>query len=450
MATQGAARIDVELALRQESDPVPAGRAEQIAAVLPKGVLFAASARVAGQPPAEQARVPQMEWALTSAWPYQGRTATGSAAVHYAAGHERLVRPMILADGFGYGPSDVRSLWHHLNTPYPPHQQRLLDQLLAQGIDVVLLGFGARHTHIQANAGVAATCIRRAIGERAGNAPLVVGGLGMGGLVTRYALAEMENRGEDHQTATYLSYDAPHNGAWIPLILQQLAYFAQALSPTEPGQAALIASPAAQQLLWAWVESGRYSGPVATSSPLRTEFLADLRRVGWFPVRPRKLGVANGAADGTGRNVPPDHLVFEWSELGGLVGATVRTQPERGLNRHLGGMRAVPMWASKSYTSDVGAFDGVPGGTLPLYGMLADQLGAPIASRYRSTCFVPSVSAVALQYDPLEWPIDLYTDITSLSPEQSQLDDYQCDSHNSEHGQVTGVLADWILGQLGK
>ncbi|MET8868945.1 hypothetical protein ABZW11_38970 [Nonomuraea sp. NPDC004580] len=99
---------------------------------------------------------------------------------------------------------------------------------------------------------------------------------------------------------------------------------------------------------------------------------------------------------------------------------------------------------------DVAAFDGAPGGTLPVYGAVADRLGTPIDARFRSACFVPSVSAVALQYDPVEWPVDLYTDITSLSPEHSQLDDYHCDAHNTEHGQVTGALADWILGQLGK
>jgi hypothetical protein len=328
------------------------------------------------------------------------------------------------------------------------HRHRLLDQLLAQGIDVVLLGFGVRHAHVQANAGVAAACVRRAIAERAGSAPLVVGGVGVGGLITRYALAEMETRGEDHQTATYLSYDSPHNGAWIPLILQQLAHFSQSLAPA--GQADLIRSPAAQQVLWAWVESARYSGPVATASLLRVEFLEDLRRVGWFPVRPRKLGVANGAADGTGRNVPPDDLVFEWNAVDGAVGATVRTQADRGVNKLIGGMRAAPMWESRSYTSDVPPFDGAPGGTLPSYGMAADALGAPIDERYRSACFVPSVSAVALQYDPMEWPVDLYTDITALSPEQSQLDDYHCDSHNSEHGSVTATLAEWILDQLAK
>ncbi|WP_188196017.1 hypothetical protein [Nonomuraea sp. SYSU D8015] len=442
MATQRAARIDVERVLREE--PAPAGRADQVAQVLPRGMLFTTPEPGTAGP----APVPDTQWALTSAWPYQGRTATGTAAVHYGSGHDRLVRPMIIADGLGHGPSDLPALWRRLDAPYPPRQHRLLDQLLDQGIDVVLLGFAARHTHIQVNAGVAAACVRRAVAERAGDAPLTVAGVGVGGLITRYALAAMEHRGEDHQTATYLSYDSPHNGAWIPLILQQLAYFVQSLAPA--GQAGLIRSPAAQQVLWAWVESGHYSGPVATASPLRVAFLEDLRRVGWFPARPRKLGVANGAADGTGRNVPPDEVAFEWKALDGLVGATVRTQADRGVNRLVGGMRAVPMWESRSYTSDVPAFDGAPGGTLPSYGMVADRLGAPIESRYRSACFVPSVSAVALQYDPVEWPVDLYTDITSLSPEQSQLDDYHCDSHNSEHGQVTATLAEWILGQVGK
>ncbi|RSM94864.1 hypothetical protein DMB42_50510 [Nonomuraea sp. WAC 01424] len=449
MATAGAARIDVERVLEQEREPVPPGRAEQVAGALPAGVFFTQAEPVGGGP----GREPDARWELTSAWRHKGRFASGTAAVHLAAGHRALVQPMIFADGFGHGPSDLAGLWNRLDAPYPPHGDRLLSRLLAQGIDVVLLGFAARHTHIQANAGVAARCVHRAISERLGAAPLIVGGLGAGGLVTRYALAEMERRREDHQTMTYLSYDCPHNGAWIPLILQQLAYFAEQLAPAapgRPGQADLIRSPAAQQLLWGWVGDGRYSGPVATASPLRLEFIGDLRAAGWFPARPRKLGVSNGAADGTGRNVPPDALAFEWSALDGLAGATVRTQPDLGTNRRLGGMRAVPMWASTSYTSDVAPFDGAPGGTLASYGMVADAFGAQIAGRFRSACFVPSVSAVALQYDPVDWTVDLYTDITALSPEQSELDDYQCDSDNSEHGTVTGTLADWILTHLSK
>ncbi|MGW4425037.1 hypothetical protein [Streptosporangium sp. NPDC004631] len=441
------ARVDVERLLQQQAETPPAGRAEEIAALLPKGVMFATQPSRSGEP----ARVPDEEWTLTSAWPYQGQTASGTAAVYYGAGHSHLTRPMIFADGFNYGPSDLAALWDHFNEPYSPSQERLFDQLLAAGVDIVLLGFDMRHTHIQANAGVAVSCIRQAIERRQGDAPLIVGGASMGGLVTRYALAAMESQGEDHQTETYLSYDSPHNGAWIPLILQQLAYFSENLTPPEPGrpsQADLIKSPAAQQLLWGWIEKTGYSGPVATASPLRGEFLADLKGVNWFPARPRKLGVANGTATGTGREVTPGELIFEWSELGGLVGATVHAQPAYGTRQHVGGMRAVPLWVSKTYTTEVPPFDGAPGGTLASYGMLADKLGVEIGDRHRSVCFVPSVSAVALKYDPVDWPVDLYTDLSTMPAGSSDLDDFHCDTENSEHSKVTKTLADWILERI--
>ncbi|MET9177615.1 hypothetical protein ABZX88_05235 [Kitasatospora aureofaciens] len=88
-----------------------------------------------------------------------------------------------------------------------------------------------------------------------------------------------------------------------------MAYFFEKLTPAEPGrpgQADLIRSPAAQQLLWAWVPDAKYSGEVATASRLRTEFVRELADLDNFPRRPRLLGVANGR--GTGRPPPPRPL----------------------------------------------------------------------------------------------------------------------------------------------
>jgi hypothetical protein len=443
--TSTAARVDVEV-LDPGSEAPPPERAREIAGAIPRQVLFSASeAGISGG-----ARVPDRTWRLRSAWPYQRETAEGTADVYYGVGHTGLVSPMIFADGFNYGPSDMRGLWNHFNDPYSSDGKRLLDQLLHAGIDVVLLGFDVRHTYVQANAGVAVSCIRRAIAERQGGAPLIVGGVSMGGLVTRYALAAMEHDGEDHQTATYLSYDSPHNGACIPLVLQQLAYVSELLFPGEPGeptQADLIKSPAAQQLLWGWMAGLDKSGPVATASPLRGDFLDDLRKVGWFPARPRKLGVANGTSDGTGGDVPPDTQVFDW-ELPGFAAITVRTQPAYGERQFVGRAFARSVWSSRTYTTQVPPFDGAPGGTLGSYGLFADTLGIPIEDRYRATCFVPSVSAVALTYDALAWPIDLYTDIAGLSSDKSALDAFKCDTENTTHSQVTPALADWVVANL--
>jgi pimeloyl-ACP methyl ester carboxylesterase len=48
----------------------------------------------------------------------------------------------------------------------------------------------------------------------------VVMGVSMGGLVARYCLASMEQKGKDHQTRKFISVDAPHKGANVPVGFQ--------------------------------------------------------------------------------------------------------------------------------------------------------------------------------------------------------------------------------------
>ncbi|GAA3116919.1 hypothetical protein ACFFR3_32965 [Nonomuraea salmonea] len=436
-------RIDVETRAHTFESSLSTDQVERIAAALgQQGVWFAAPPRRDGE-----ARRPELTWDLVGDEPYQGYTATGRAAVHLADGHDAPTRPLILADGFNYGPSDLDALWRHFNQPYQRGVPGFLDQLRSMGIDVVLLGFDQRHAAVQANAAVAVSCVRRVIDERLGDDQLVVGGVSMGGIVTRYALARMESEGVDHQTDKYFSYDSPHLGAWIPLVLQQLAYLHESLAPRSdgPGQAALIRSPAAQQLLWGWVDDADYSGPVTSASPLRLEFLEDLRRVGWFPMRPYKLGLANGTGDGVGPDLAPGTPVFDLQHE--TLQLTARVQPDMGELQNIGVVRfGAPVWTSA--TSHVAAFDGAPGGTLDSWGRLADATGLPIQDRLRRSCFVPSVSAVALARDPFQWQSELYHDLGDLPKDETFLDAFCCDTANTEHGAVSRPLIEWFLDQL--
>ncbi|MFI7639079.1 hypothetical protein [Nonomuraea sp. NPDC049400] len=432
-------RIDVETRANSVKGSLTEEQVERVADALgQQGVWFAAP-----RPGAVNAPRPDRIWDLVGDQPHEGRTATGRAAVYLAQGHAALTRPLIFADGFDYGPSDLDALWSRFNSGVPG----FLDQLRTMGIDVILLGFDERQTYIQANAAVAATCVRRAIQERRGDLPLVVGGVSLGGMITRYALARLESEGVDHQTDKYFSYDTPHLGAWIPLVLQQLAYLHESLLPQlgGPGQAELIRSPAAQQLLWGWVESEDYSGPVTTASRLRTDFLDDLRRVGWFPMRPYKLGLANGAGDGVGPDLPPGTPVFDLHH--DPLQLTARIQPNLGELQNVGTIRfGAPVWSSA--TSRVPAFDGAPGGTLDFWGSVADEIGLPIQERFRRSCFVPAISAIALARDPLRWQDDLYKDLRDLRKDETFLDVFCCDTGNSAHGGVSQVLVDWLLEQL--
>ncbi|WP_051733350.1 hypothetical protein [Kitasatospora phosalacinea] len=437
------ARIDVELTWTRTEEESSADKAAEFAKNLPQGPWFGTPMGTARAGD----RQPNHTWQLQSARPYQGRLATGEAAVYLADGHDALERPFIFADGFNYGRSDLPGLFAHFNAPYPGGSTGFLDQLLTAGVDVVLVGFEERHTYIQANAGVVISAIQQAIQDRRGDEPLIVGGVSMGGLITRYALAEMEDQHQDHQTATYLSWDSPHNGAWIPLVLQQMAYFFESL-PAKPGEvkeAELIRSPAAQQLLYAWVPNAKYSGPVTTSSDLRKQFLDDLRNLGQFPQRPRKLGVANGTGNGTGRNLPPGKEVFK-RQVPLVVYAQANLQPDGGERKPIGEMRAAGQ-VRRGFTSYVPGLDGAPGGTLDSFGKIAAALGADIPQEYGFSCFVPSVSAVALDYDPAEWDVNPYEKVEAAG-EKSALDEFTCDCENTVHGQVTKTLVDWIVERI--
>ncbi|OEJ28924.1 hypothetical protein AS594_35380 [Streptomyces agglomeratus] len=437
------ARIDVELTWKQSEEESSAGKVAEFAKTLPQGPWFGTPTGVAR----DSDRKPKYTWPLRSARPYRREVALGEAAVYLADGHDELERPFIFADGFNYGRSDLPGLFAHFNAPYPGSDAGFFEQLLTAGIDVVLVGFEERHTYIQANAGVVISAITKVIAERHGQEPLIVGGVSMGGIITRYALAEMESQQQDHQTATYLSWDSPHNGAWIPLILQQMAYFFEAL-PAEPGkvkEAELIRSPAAQQLLYAWVPDAKYEGPVAASSALRTQFLAELRDLGQFPRRPRKLGVANGTGNGTGRDLPAGAEVFK-RQVPLVVYAQANFQPDGATRQPIGEMRAAGQ-VRRGFTSYVPGLDGSPGGTLGSFGEIAGALGADIPEEYRFSCFVPSVSAVALDYDPAKWEVNPYEKVEAAD-EKSALDEFKCDSENTEHSQVTKLLVDWIMERI--
>ncbi|AUY49508.1 alpha/beta hydrolase [Streptomyces sp. CB01881] len=437
-------RIDVALTLREGGAEPTSAELVELADSLKPGVWFTAPLAGAGA----GGRKPDFTWDLVGA-PYKGRAAEGKAAVYLANPKFGLNRPIIFADGFSYGESDLPGLFAYFNMPYDG-KPGFFDQLLRQGMDVIVLGFTERHTHIQANAEVAIAAIRRTIQERKSDIPLTVGGVSMGGMITRYALAKMEAEQADHETATYLSYDTPHNGAWIPLILQQMAYFFEDYTPAGPDgakQADLIRSEAAQQLLWAWVENSKYSGPVATASPLRKEFLEDLARVGNFPQRPLKLGVSNGRRDGVGLPLPAGEVAFDWQAL--VASATARFQPERGEKQPIGGMH-LGLAMRRSTTTEVPALDNVPGGTLDSFGKVADALKAKISEEFRSGTFVPAVSAAALDFDPVRWNVNPLLSITDADLDRGHLDEVAFDTENTEHSHISGVLIDWIVERIAR
>ncbi|MEU5000687.1 hypothetical protein [Streptomyces sp. NPDC021622] len=380
----------------------------------------------------EEAPAPDEEWTLPG----------GKAWVYLANPKFGLDKPVLLGDGFNTGPSDLDFSWEILERgPYP-----FISELRQRGRDVVLIGFDERSASILENAEVARAAIREAIARRKSGHPLAVGGFSMGGLVTRYALAKMEHDSEDHRTALYFSYDSPHRGAWIPIALQSFAHYIRKLNSAFSNQ---MNSPAARQLLWQHIAEWDDS---PETDKERTEFTAELERVGGWPRQPRKIGVANGVRTGEGNGIAPGERAFRGKGLA-ITGTHLYTQPA-GEDQLVAQLRVVTLRKPQIRTSGLPEIDGAPGGTLEGFGILADELnkipaiiGLGSEAEIREHCFVPAVSAVALR--DVDTHQKLYEPFPESSEsEDSELDEYLCASQNEGHTLVTEELCTWIMDRL--
>ncbi|MER5934921.1 hypothetical protein [Streptomyces sp. NPDC002054] len=391
----------------------------------------------------------------TDPWDTQWELHNGTAWVYHSSPEQMVIRrPVILSDGFAMGPSDGHALYEGLEKgDYP-----FISSLRQSGFDVILLGYADRSASILANADVAIECIRRAIAEREGDHMLTVGGFSMGGMVTRYALAKLESQSEDHQTATYLSYDTPHHGAWLPIGVQAFAHFVKErwgkTNPFLSLYSDLVNSPAARQMLRWHVETGTEItlDVAAGQDHERTAFLEALRRVGNWPQRPRLLGVANGTGTGVGNHIPAEDIAM--AAPGPRANAKLYTQG-RGQQTvaQMAEARQAPVLIK---TNGFPELDGAPGGLFPKAPLLDDAanfgmaafLAAMVNERpaelaHNATTFVPTISAVA------SGEIDDHTALyTKVDRESSELHDFLCATTNEGHTVMTPELGKWILARL--
>ncbi|MEA2458826.1 MAG: hypothetical protein QOC95_1798, partial [Thermoleophilaceae bacterium] len=351
---------------------------------------------------------------------------TGNAWVYRAPGRSEVLNPVILVEGFpGSHPCDY--MYELLN------QQGLLERLRAAGHDVVIVGLDQGMDVIQRNAPVLIECIREAV--RRTPEPLVVGGVSMGGIVSRYALAQMESAGEEHRTHTFVSIDSPHDGTYTSLGVQWFVHALLPLAPALGGFAALIDSPSNQQLIKYWLHDGKVG-----ASPLREQLLRDLAAVGGWPRKPRRIAVSCGRGDGAGDATVPGGNVLTWDGEP-FVSVSVNTLPATGT-----GTVAEGSWflgqLPTLVAGDGVAWDGAPGARGDYHGRIsaiAAGFGCgSVRHAFDSTCSVPTVSALAVEQDP-------YEPVSAGSP----FHDYACSSQNEPHLAIEPEMADWLLQQIG-
>jgi len=380
---------------------------------------------------------------VTAATPYLGVAGTGRGYVYRAVGHPKIVNPVIMIEGFDL---DNSMGWDQLYTLLS--QQGLLDTLHTRGFDAVVLDFTDATDHLQRNAGVVETLIGQVRDSLPAGHTIALVGASMGGLLGRYALADMETHGIPHRVRTFVSFDAPHAGADIPLGIQYWMQFFAGQSTSAATLLAELDRPAARQMLVYHLTS---PPSAAAPDPLRATLLGDLAAVGGFPALPRTVAIANGSGSRVGQGFAPgDQLIrYEYGSLFVTLKGNVWALPQLTTKMVFDGRISIVLIQNTTQTVSVTntqAFDSAPGGWRSSMTQM-DTTTAPygdIVALYPHHCFIPTVSALALDTSDLLYDIAGDSNLLAHTP----FDAVYFPAEDQEHVAITAQNAAWFLDEI--
>jgi hypothetical protein len=382
---------------------------------------------------------------ITATIPYLGEYASGDAYVYLGAGNSSITNPVIIIEGFDI---DNTMGWEYLYEAM--NQEGMIETLSTRGFDAVVLDFTDATTYIQRNSFVAVELIEQVNSVIQPLASIAVVGASMGGLVGRYALAYMENNAMDHNVRNFISFDAPHKGANIPLGVQYWVKFFSGQSAAAESLYVSLQTPAPRQMLTYYFTDPPES--TATSHALMTDFEADLAAVGGYPSLPRRVAVANGSGYMTGQGFSAGEqiILYEYSSLLVDIVGNVWAVPDGGGQVIFDGVLDL-IWPFPDdylevYVSGTRPFDNAPGGTRASMAQM-DSTEAPygdIIALYDNHCFIPTISALDLDTENLFYDIAGDADLLAHTP----FDTVYFPVANEEHIHISAESAEWFLSEI--
>ncbi|HEY6170706.1 MAG TPA: T9SS type A sorting domain-containing protein [Candidatus Kapabacteria bacterium] len=281
---------------------------------------------------------------ITSTQSYEGKKGQGTAWLVLGCGHTTIEKPLIFVEGFdptnSLGPADYyypnyfQDNGEDRPTTYSrefPHRQvfqtntatntTLGEELYKAGYDVIIVDFGPETPssdnaisnlgggdYIQRNAYVVEDLIEEINSTKVGDIENIVVGASMGGLIARYALADMEDRNIDHKSNLFVSFDSPQAGAYIPIGVLHILSWLNRQSGAKPQEfidaVGAVSCPAAQQML--------ILNPFATSQVNNSDFFDDLIDIGGYPNDLRKVTIVNGSLNASSQGIGDGMKIFDW------------------------------------------------------------------------------------------------------------------------------------------
>lgn len=387
---------------------------------------------------------------------YLGATATIEFEVYLSYTNSILDKPFFVLEGFDpYNEFVCSDLYDKIG------YAGLRDSLFDQGYDLIFIDYMNSTDFIQRNAYALEELIKYVNNLKNVNCLTkyenVVMGFSMGGLVARYALKDMENRSENHDTRLYISYDSPHRGANVPVGYQQLVkemydfeYLLLKLRDLIPEIAdayAIMDSPAAKQML--------ILNALALSG---NTFIDELEQMG-MPGQCRNIALGNGSMQSVnypdfepGQKLLDLDLIIIGSLFNIIFDANCYALADNPPSPEIvcEWYYRIISWEHSILSVASMPYDNAPGGIYDLesFGInLNDIELLPDSSLVLTStgfCFVPTVSAFDIPIDGTS----LQASVTSQT--STSFTDFfiNNDSDNELHIDLTLAKVNWILQQI--
>jgi len=148
------------------------------------------------------------------------------------------LKAIVFSEGFDAYNTNGQEMYYHAAS-------KLIDCFNDNGYDVFLLDNRYGTQNIRNNASIFASAVSFISGIY-GNELIVAGGVSMGGIISRYALARAERNGDPLPVHTFIAIDSPHQGA---VISEPLQNFKKANEEDDAFAKHALSNEAARQLL---------------------------------------------------------------------------------------------------------------------------------------------------------------------------------------------------------
>ena len=222
----------------------------------------------------------------------------GNAHVYY--GNDTVLdRPIIIVQPFElFTDINENTFYDSMNNSSNGY---MLNDLRSQGRDIILFMFSNPTASMIYNGEGLIKLINKTNSKISYAKPLVLAGVSMGGVITRYALTKMESTQQEHNTALYLSYDAPHHGAIVPEdIPARLRNFRNDLQDFVGFCEIVIMVNCPRNYVEDYLnilnsDAARELIVKTPQDPKRTSFLSTLSAYGGFPKTPYTYAFSNGS-----------------------------------------------------------------------------------------------------------------------------------------------------------